>query len=52
MQKFKVEKPADSAANQLLDDFNDELGGRGEDSDNEELSRLVDTATQEYKKFG
>ena len=25
-----------------LDDFNDELGGRGEDSDNEELSRLVE----------
>ena len=34
MQKFKIEKPADAADNELLDDFNDELEAlRGKDSD-------------------
>ena len=50
MQKFKVEKPADAADNQILDDFNDELEAmRGQDSDGDEMGGLIDAAANEYR---
>lgn len=53
MKKFKIEKPADKADNELLDDFNDELEAmRGKDSDQDEMGGLIDAAGNEYQKVG
>jgi hypothetical protein len=53
MQKFKMDKPADGAGDELLDDLNDELeAARGKDSDDDVMGGIIDAAGNEYRKVG
>ena len=53
MQRFKIEKPENNKDDALLDDFDDELAAmRGADSDNEEVSGLIQAAGNQYAKVG
>lgn len=48
-----MDKPADGAGDELLDDLNDELeAARGKDSDDDVMGGIIDAAGNEYRKVG